>query len=88
MKIFNKLFFSLLIISSSSIGDEYPIVTDKMLISGYNKVELRYNPQLPFIAPYPENKKLVFSLIEKAKKITMLMIAISLLQFSLLDVLI
>lgn len=68
MKIFNKLFFSLFIISSSSFGNEYPIVTDKMLISGYNKLELRYNPQLPFIAPYPENKKLVFSLIEKAKK--------------------
>lgn len=59
-----------------------------MLISGCNKLELRYNSQLPFIAPYSKNKELAFSLIEKTKKIITLMIAISLLHFSLLDVLI
>ncbi|EOE6838644.1 hypothetical protein [Proteus mirabilis] len=88
MKIFNILFFSLLIISNSSIGDEYPIITDKMLSSGYNKLELQYDPPLPLITPYPENKELVYPLIEKAKKITILMIAILLLPFSLLVVLI
>ncbi|HGD3320211.1 TPA: tetratricopeptide repeat protein [Proteus mirabilis] len=68
MKIFNILFFGLLIISNSSIGDEYPIITDKMLSSGYNKLELQYDPQLPLITPYPENKELVYPLIDKAKK--------------------
>ena len=68
MKIFNILFFGLLIISNSSIGDEYPIITEKMLNSGYNKLELQYDPQLPLITPYPENKELVYPLIEKAKK--------------------
>ena len=60
MKIFNILFFGLLIISNSSIGDEYPIITEKMLNSGYNKLELQYDPQLPLITPYPKHGAALF----------------------------
>ncbi len=39
-----------------------------MLNSGYNKLELQYDPQLPLITPYPENKKSLFILLLKRLK--------------------
>lgn len=58
MKTLNKLIFFLFFISNPTFGKDYPIVTDQMLVPGYNRLELRYDQTLLLTAPYPKRVKM------------------------------
>lgn len=63
-----KLIFILFLFSTPIFANQYPVITDNMLVPGYNSLELHYDQKLPCIAPYPENREEVIPLIKKAEK--------------------